>query len=805
MKKNIPISSKPQVQSKRQNTPLKTAYYLLLFAYLLIPVYTPNFYTLDSNGPKFLSIAILNLVSLIVFLLDKDFRRRTEIQAGFFRNYIGLAYTLFIVISLLSFFQAINLPESIINFAKLFSVFASTYSLYVIFSSDRRYILHVAIALSLLLLFDCLTVFYHIIEYINKNISSIYDIKTVYSHKNVLSAALFIKIPVAIWLMLFTDDWKKKLGYLAFFAGSLAVLFMSARAFYIGLALLLIALVSYFILRYFVLKHTFNLYKILAFTGFFVVALLLFSLIQHFLYPVNKDTKEKFNTGVVERLSTIKPGESSSDARLANWKRSLILIKEHPLLGVGTGNWKVEVLKYENPLCADFNYAYKNHNDFIEVTAETGIFGGLAFISIILMALFFFIKVAVTPRPDNESLKYLFLPAFGLLAYSVDAFFNFPADRPEIQALLSFYVAMAIAFSPKQLLNQRKYEVPSAVTVKSKKTNRLIDTSIAGCCALLTVAAVYALTQNAVSLHYQLLAREDNFTNNFKHPASLMLKGFPAIPNLTCLGEPIVVNKARYLIVENRFGEAISLLKHDNSSPYDSRRDYYISMCYDKLAMAESAIYWGEQAYAKQPLYGNLVTALSSRLFLKDRQTEGMQILDKYLTQIKTDPSAWIMSANQHWQYGQQKLSLQIIDQAAKYLPSDTAIKKLRENLHTTFDISPYQNLYERANKAFNEKQYPLAITLLNDFITKKPQFAEAYSHRALCLFFTAKHAASILDINKAFELGITNRSDLLNLRGINYSSLGESEKACQDFKLAMENGNAEAVSNYHKFCDQKE
>ena len=306
---------------------LNPAYYILLFSYLLVPVLTPNFYTLDSNGPKFAALALLNLVSLLVIANDRDFKQRTEIQSGFFRNFIGLAYTLFIVITLLSFFQAYNLPESIINFAKLSSVFASSYVLYVIFSSNRDYVLHLCIAFTLLLLFECFTVFYHIMEYVNKNVDSIYDIKSVYSHKNVLSAALFIKIPAAIWLMIFGDGWKKKLGYFASFSGAIAVLFMSSRAFYLGLALLIVALTAFFISRHFFIKKNITLKKVLFFAGLFILSLIIFSIIQKIFYPVNQDTINRINTGVVDRLFTVNQEVEAPFGRITIWKRSFKLIK----------------------------------------------------------------------------------------------------------------------------------------------------------------------------------------------------------------------------------------------------------------------------------------------------------------------------------------------------------------------------------------------------------------------------------------------------------------------------------------------
>ena len=128
------------------------------------------------------------------------------------------------------------------------------------------------------------------------------------------------------------------------------------------------------------------------------------------------------------------------------WKRSFHIIKKEPILGCGLGNWKVATLKEENETNPNYIYQYKAHNDFIETTTEVGIFGGLFFAAIFFVILFRFFK-SVYLQKDSDYLKYLFLPAFGLIAYFFDAFFNFPQDRPEIQALFALFAGAGIALT----------------------------------------------------------------------------------------------------------------------------------------------------------------------------------------------------------------------------------------------------------------------------------------------------------------------------------------------------------------------
>jgi O-antigen ligase len=674
MKNKPPSKPAPPLKKSRQN--LKPSFYLLMLAYPLVPVLVPNFDSFDSNGPKFLALAILNLAAFAVLFADADYRNRPEVRLRFFRNYIGIAYALFLVISLLSFFNAINLVESLLNMIKTLTIFASAYVLYVIFTSNRGYLLHLAVALSILLLLDSLTVFYNMVLYVSREVTSIMDIKTVYSHKNILSSALFVKLPAAMYLMFFTTRWHKWLGYIAALSAVLATLLLSARAFYLGLALMLISLFIYAWMRQHASGRKGYIRTIAIIAGAFVLAILLYSAAQRMLFPKNTDTI--WNTGIVSRLSSISSGESSTNARLSSWKRSVKLIGDHPILGVGTGNWKIAVLKYENQQAPDFLYMYKNHNDFLEVTAETGLLGGMAFISLFFLILASFTRASLKSETDDDRIKMLFLPAFGILAYSVDAFFNFPADRPEIQALFAVYVALGAA-NPGMEIPDRKVS-----TITTEKVRFIDDhtrqVSLLGVAGILFFSA-WILYLNVKSLHYQLLVRKDNLSQTYSHPADFILKGFPFIPTVSSHGEPITVEKAQYLINENRLPEAISLLMADESSPYDSRREYYITKAYYMAGMKDSALAWGYKAYHLKPFHDNMVRALALWLFEKGRHQESQKILSAYLKQIKTNPVIWNLAAEQLHALGYTHQAITLLDSASKYLPTHQSIVTKRDQL----------------------------------------------------------------------------------------------------------------------------
>ena len=226
--------------------------------------------------------------------------------------------------------------------------------------------------------------------------------------------------------------------------GFLASFMLSSRAFYLGTILVILCYAALACVRQWIKKEPGQLILLAQVTGLLIAAMLLYSATQQTLYPKSGRKDDITNTDFASRLATIK-GEPGGE-RIASWKRTVKLIREYPLLGVGPGNWKTEVLKYSNQSNPDFIYHIRNHNDFLEVSAETGIVGGILYISVFVLLVFNFVIYFAKKENPGEGSKFLFIPAFGILFYSVDAFFNFPADRAEMAALFSVFAGLGIAF-----------------------------------------------------------------------------------------------------------------------------------------------------------------------------------------------------------------------------------------------------------------------------------------------------------------------------------------------------------------------
>ncbi len=790
-----------------KETPLNLVYSLILIAFGYVTVLTPNMMAFDSNGSKFMTLALLNLVVFGYLFSRKEIRQNPDFSLGFFKSWTGIFYTGLMVISVLSFFKAINVLESILHFCKIFTVFASAYLISVIVRIDRRHLTHLAIAMTALLLFDGFSVFYNIHKYVKGEITDIGLIKTVYSNKNILAASIFVKLPYALWLLTFGKGWKRGFGVIAGVAGLLATLFLSTRAFYIGLVILTLAYVVYLITNYLKEKQKVYLRNISWFVGGLVAAIVVFALTQQLLYP--KNGGGIYNTGIAQRLATISTKEESAGKRLSAWQRSFHVIKKEPLLGCGLGNWKVVTLQEENQTNTNYIYQYKAHNDFIETTTEVGIFGGIFFAAIFVVVMYRFSR-SIKKEEDSEYVKYLFLPAFGLLAYFFDAFFNFPQDRPEIQALFALFAGAGVALTQFKTTQGNSDENPenenaivrfqsnwsAVIQGKGSAISKIWSIKL----LVLLIFSAYILILNYQSLKLQRIIKEEMNTGTLKQSSDMFINGFPWIPDINVVGEPISAQKARYLINEKKYDKAIKLLKKDKASPYDTRPEYFIAMSYFNQGKYDSAMVYNKKVFDIKPYMFENISMMCAILERNGKSKEAVPLLENFLAKNKDNSKAWVMNTQFLNNLGEFKKAYSCIDSAHKYLPNDTTVIKRRETQRLRALIQPHADLYNRAIASYTAHKYEEAAQLFTEFINKEPNLPEVYEYRSFCYYFTRRFQESINDIDKMFSFGI-KRGNLLNLRGVNLQSLGKKDEACTYYKAAMQAGNKDGATNYKQFC----
>lgn len=144
-----------------------------------------------------------------------------------------------------------------------------------------------------------------------------------------------------------------------------------------------------------------------------------------------------FGATVTSRLfSSFDTAEGSNVGRLAIWRQSLAQAGKNPFLGVGLGNY---------PLAINFNEDYRSavtsHSLYLDLLAETGIFGLAAWLWFIVAAGRDALRSVKTPTFFTAALA---IGIFGSLAYfSLHAFFETPIFNVTVLAFLMIVAGLA--------------------------------------------------------------------------------------------------------------------------------------------------------------------------------------------------------------------------------------------------------------------------------------------------------------------------------------------------------------------------
>ncbi|NOZ93833.1 MAG: hypothetical protein GXP47_03700 [Acidobacteria bacterium] len=138
------------------------------------------------------------------------------------------------------------------------------------------------------------------------------------------------------------------------------------------------------------------------------------------------------------------PHEGSMVPRVFLWERTARMVRDHPFLGVGAGNWQIVFPRYAggSELTRDVWRSPKRpHNDFLWVLAETGIAGLTPYVAVVLILLVWSARV-VWFAPDLRTRALgasLFFAQVGYLLFSL---FSFPGERIEHSVLIVTIYAM---------------------------------------------------------------------------------------------------------------------------------------------------------------------------------------------------------------------------------------------------------------------------------------------------------------------------------------------------------------------------
>ena len=421
--------------------------YLLLGSYFFcytIPQSIFNlFYVYDRISVHFLFLAVLNLISLILIL-----RKNTidEFLSVFKEKPHSYSYLLFIVFGLISILVAENKIESIVTITQLLIFFSSF--VIIVFLSKLKNINFIKVfgVFTLMAVFiESIYInylFYDSILIEGNSLDRSNEFRGFTANINISSFSLCLKIPLLFYLAFNTKLNTVKVSTLIMiFSSILTIILLGGRASIIALIFILLLIVTVCIFKI-------NKSKIVNLSLSILMIVLSLSAYQLF----NQDNT---SSRVVERFSNVfNPIEDQSvKERLSFYSAAFQSIKNKPLLGIGIGNWKLISIEYSKDVIEDYKVPYHVHNDFLQVAAEIGLFGGIAYLYFILYPFVISIKKFLLDREKKFNQFVLIILIFGV--YVFDSLLNFPMARPVNFIYLLFAMALFYALYTTNLNDEK--------------------------------------------------------------------------------------------------------------------------------------------------------------------------------------------------------------------------------------------------------------------------------------------------------------------------------------------------------------
>lgn len=315
---------------------------------------------------------------------------------------------------------------------------------------------------------------------------------------------------------------------------------------------------------------------------------------------------------IKSRISISQFTESSSlKRRIAIWKFTVLMIKDHPLLGSGIGTYKYNTLKYqaeffkqgENRSLYPHGFADKAHNEYLQLWAEIGIVGLGIFIWLIIS--YFSCGIKILRKIKDEYKQGIIIGLMGsVVAVLIDGLFGFPLHLPA--TVILFWLVLALTIATIKI--GADAEENNIVRKKSNPISRfkpLLYIAI----TLLTIFLCVAITRPFIAKVYWYYANIEIENENWNEAIKTNEKALKWDPYF---GE-IYYNIGKILEIKELYGIALEYFEKtakytDNSNlPQDFALIYLKSNQLDKAAIKlKQAISYQSSEKSMYPLYSEL-------------------------------------------------------------------------------------------------------------------------------------------------------------------------------------------------------
>lgn len=789
--------TKLATQNNRKNW---LSFELIIFLLFFLIQYLPQFESFDPMGPQWLGLAILNIGIFIYFHFFGE-KYLYQLHA-IFNNKTSVLYLIYVIWALMSIFYAFNKIETWVTLSRLLITFISFLHFSIIFSTNKKVLIPLAFIVSVI-------VFGEAVFNINKFLTSIQttgidaailSLNGTSGNKNIYAQSLLFKLPFVVYAILNAPKLYKYLFSGILCMGTTLLFLVNARSTFVGLFLVTILFIFFIFIKRDSIRWFFK--QLL----FYIIPLVLAVGLTTLLINYAKETRKQLGgsdiSGYTAPLERVKAITFDQSGRNSLWLDGIQYAISHPFIGAGYGNWKIFSSKGERD--NEYYIPYHVHNDFIEITAELGIIGGLLFLCIFFIITFRNIKTAFIKVLTFKDIEIYLLILMLLACYFSDAFFNFPIERPVMQIYFALVMAMAVVFYCHQ-----KVEV-------NKVKGIYIYYKLFVLVALINV--LYTTYNNYKSLVMQNMLNAYGEQNVPEDVLNGFYATFSPIPNLNYAAQPVDAILAKYYAKLKKYDIAFELLersKNDNPNLYIN--DYFLGYMYATQNKLDSSFKYNKIAFYGRPRNSGVY----SNLTVSCMQFKDSVELDKafgVVVKLRNEPYVWYHYLGAKFEMGGRKSTTflkSMADSALKLHPkidSSYNLQNIRSLIYGTIENKEYfiekstisyennkvyvkgnfsentvnfLNLYkDSATNAFMKADYKNAIRLFKIASALDPKNYAYFENIGICYFTMTDYSTADNYFTKSINYGgISGKSELY--KGVSLIQLGNTEKGCKFLYLA--------------------
>ena len=399
-----------------------------LTALLLVISFIYSLTPLDTAvAPRYIFLSGFTLLFILYFFA---WRKRIAGPFPFLIRLIFITGAAFAIWNLLGLFGAINYHEGYYEIGRHLLHLVLIFIVMQAVMQETTRLKNVFYVLTVVALAHSLIGLLQFYEIAFTDLPGNYKPYSLMTNRNLFGSAQALLLPFAIYTFYIASKSWKIIAAFAISGIFVSLILSQTRSSWLsGIAILAVAAILVLIFVPALRKK----WMLGTLAGIALVALIVVALIL-------PDKESRLAKSVTERAASIaanaaigSEAETNISERIRMWKKTATVIGDHPLLGVGAGNWKVVVPSYglDSTVFAKGYFAPDRvHNMYLQIASETGVPGAVFYFGMWLLIAW--MGFGLIRKTNNENKKIItILMLAGLSAVAVDAMFSFAAERIE--------------------------------------------------------------------------------------------------------------------------------------------------------------------------------------------------------------------------------------------------------------------------------------------------------------------------------------------------------------------------------------